>query len=258
MKTRLMSVASLFYPNNCEDIKRWIKKWETSPAPLSHKGTKALIVPHAGYVYSGETAFKAYKSVDNEVSQVVVVGPSHKVSFKGASIGQYETLQTPCSPLICDKALIEALSEKFDWLTFLPNAHEEHSTEVQFPLIDHFFPKATVVEIVYSDVSALTLSALLEECSKLPKTLLVISTDLSHFHPLERAKTLDSFCLKAIRNLNTKDLEYCEACGITGIAALINLASKKGWETKNLEYTTSYEHSKDSSSVVGYASAVLV
>lgn len=258
MKTRHMSVNGLFYPDSCEDIKKWIKKWETSPSLAIQKDPKALIVPHAGYVYSGETAFKAYESVDKEVSQIIVIGPSHKVALKGASIGEFDALQTPCAPLYCDKTLITNLKEKFDWLNFFPEAHQEHSTEVQFPLIEHFFPEANVVEIVYGDISFISLSAILEECSNLPKTLLVISTDLSHFYPLEKAKTLDAFCLSAIQNLELENLKHCEACGIVGLAALISLASKKGWKTNNLKYTTSFEYSKDSSNVVGYASAVLI
>lgn len=257
MKSRNMAVAGYFYPDNCEQVNEWFNRWESNKMPEKEVEPKALIVPHAGYMYSGACANKAYASVSNQIENVVILGPSHRIAFEGASIGIFETIQTPCGEIQSNISLNETIMGKHKWLQFIPQAHQEHSTEVQFPFIKKYFPNTTVTEIIYSTITPQFICQLIEDFANMPKTLIVISTDLSHFYSLDDAKILDDACIKAIECLHVNELERGEACGMIGIVGLILFAQKQGWKSQVLDYCTSFNQTGDKSQVVGYVSAIL-
>jgi len=143
---------------------------------------------------------------------------------------------------------------EYDLLHFYDEVHREHATETQIPFIQHYLPHLSVVEIIYGEIAYTALASILEKILNTPKTLLVISTDLSHFHPLKEASRLDAICLDGIKKLDVNRLEQgCEACGITGVKALISLAK----ESQVVDYRTSYDASGDAQQVVGYLSALV-
>lgn len=260
MRIRKSFVAGVFYPDGCEELRHYIDFFNSNlPKELPSATPYALIVPHAGYIYSGHTANIAYAlaAKREEIKRVVVLGPSHRVYFKGASIAQFDTYQTPCSELPIDVELSTALEQKYSFLHFLPSAHEEHSTEVQMPFVEHYFPHAKVVEIVYGDIDYGVLSSLIDDLLIEKQTLVVISSDLSHFHPLEEAKRLDNFCVQAIKKLDILGFEECEACGLTGIKALSLSAQKRALSAHFLDYSTSFDRTKDATRVVGYSSFII-
>jgi hypothetical protein len=218
-----------------------------------------MIVPHAGYIYSGFTANIAYKASSyKKPKRVIVIGPSHHMYYAGASIALYDEYETPLGNIIMDKAYSLILKDKYDFLDFEDNMHLEHSTETQAPFIKHYFPNSQIVEIIYGQMPYQDLSLLLDEILEDEGNLLVISTDLSHFYTQEEANILDNICLDAIakKDLNLLD-KGCEACGKIGVKALINSAIKKDLNTKVLHYCTSYDATKDASRVVGYMSALV-
>lgn len=262
---RKSAVAGQFYPASCREINSTIQRFnqafdklKISEEVLTHI-PRAVIVPHAGYVYSGFTANMAYRFLSKaKAKRIIVIGPSHHHYFKGISGAYYEKYETPCGELKIDSAYLFALSKEFNIL-FEPKAHaREHSTEVQMPFIQHYFKESEVIELVYGDISANRVANIVYALLSNPENLVVISTDLSHFHTLERAKQLDHSCLKAIETL---DIEYfrqgCEACGILGIEAVILAANKLKLRSTLLDYRTSADASGDSTSVVGYLSAML-
>lgn len=256
MSSHPLAVAGMFYPEDGEEIARLVAHAKKQ-APILASPPRALIVPHAGYIYSGITASLAYASCATP-KRVVVIGPSHRVRLNGASVAQYTHVPTPCGALAIDTAFCAHLQEHFEWLGFFPAAHHEHSTEVQMPLLKCFFPQVRVVEIVYGTLSHENLAGLVRLCLDAPETLVVISTDLSHFYPLAQAKEKDSVCIEAIKALHVKELEGCEACGITGVKALVEVAASYPLTPKVLEYRTSFERSKDANSVVGYVSIAFI
>lgn len=262
MTKRKSAVAGMFYPESCVEIKHYIEHFsQTVPKPDCDIVPKALIVPHAGYIYSGYTANLAYHYAtlkNPDITRVVVIGPSHRVYIAGASIALYEGYHTPCGELEIDLNYSHTLQKEFAFLDFHPNAHEEHSTEVQMPFVRHYFKHAKVVEIVYGDLTHAELSSLITTVLHEEQTLLVISTDLSHFYTQERANVLDQTCIDAISQLSLQGLSHgCEACGLTGVKALVQSALHFGLKPYFLDYRTSYERTKDASRVVGYASFVL-
>jgi len=156
-----------------------------------------------------------------------------------------------------DVEFSKSLLEKFDFLKFQPNAHEEHSTETQAPFIEHFFPDSKIVEIVYGRVGFEKISQIINEVLKESGNLVVISTDLSHFYSLDEAKKLDMICLKAIEDLDLALFdEGCEACGIIGVKAMVESALKLDLKAEILDYRTSFDASGDDKRVVGYTSAL--
>ncbi len=261
MSHRKMSVNGSFYPSSCDQIEYLISEFDSlqKEFPKISFNPKAIVSPHAGYVYSGFTANCAYKLIDkNHFKRVVVIGPSHRVYVKGASVGIYDYYDTPCGSLEIDRVYTETLRQKYDFLTFLDKAHHEHSTETQMPFIKHYLWDVKVVEIVYGDINYKELVPLIQEVLDTPETLLVISTDLSHFYNLKDAKMLDSICLEAVKKLDISLINQgCEACGITGVKALIMAAKNSSLKSKLIDYRTSYDTSDDATSVVGYMSAIV-
>ncbi|NCB55599.1 MAG: AmmeMemoRadiSam system protein B [Epsilonproteobacteria bacterium] len=262
MSTRNAFVRGHFYPQTCEEIKHYIGHFNAAiQEPLPDVIPRALIVPHAGYIYSGYTANLAYRYAAlkcPDIKRVVVIGPSHRVYIAGASVALYEAYHTPCGELEIDLTYAHTLQKEFAFLDFHSNAHEEHSTEVQMPFIRHYFKHAKVVEIVYGDLAHTELSRLIDTVLREEQTLLVISTDLSHFYTQERANALDQTCIDAISRLSLQKLSHgCEACGLTGVKALVQSAPNFGLKPYFLDYRTSFDRTQDASRVVGYASFVV-
>jgi AmmeMemoRadiSam system protein B len=258
MSKRVMSVAGSFYPFSCSEVERYFKNFEKIVS-LEKKDAKAIIVPHAGYIYSGWTASLAYRSVNiSNKKRVVVIGPSHRVYLEGVSISLFDEYETPCGALRIDSEYAKKLFNGYTFASFFPDAHKEHSTETQMPFVKKYFDGVEVVEIVYGRIDFKLLAFMVEEIVKDEENLLVISTDLSHFYDLQKAKQLDSICLNAIVKKDLKLFDKgCEACGIVGVKALISVAKKKSLNVEFLDYRTSYDVTKDDKSVVGYSSFLL-
>ncbi|MDD2266604.1 AmmeMemoRadiSam system protein B [Sulfuricurvum sp.] len=264
MTHRLMSVAGSFYPAQEKEINVMIEHFNTilsSHPDVLHrfdllKGN-AIIVPHAGWIYSGFTANIAFRILKNtHPKTIVVIGPSHRVGFDGASISDMDSYQTPLGNLAIDRNLVKDLKERLH-VAYYPEAHHEHSTEVQMPFIKHYFPDVNVVEIVYAYSDPSQIEPIIAYCLNQGDVAVVISTDLSHYYSQKQANQIDEICLEAIRDKNTVELHQgCEACGIIGVEAMLNVAKKKGLKSTILDYRTSADTSGDSSRVVGYVSTL--
>jgi AmmeMemoRadiSam system protein B len=256
MSTRKAFVKGHFYPQTCEEIEHYLAHFNASiKEPLPDVTPRALIVPHAGYIYSGYTANLAYACASKHTyERIVVIGPSHHVYVEGASLSEFDTYETPCGELTIDRTFANTLKRSFAFLTHVPQAHAEHSTETQMPFIQHYFPHTKIIEIVYGKLSSTELSTLVDSLLEAEKTLVVISTDLSHFYTQEKANALDALCIEAIKTLNVEGFQGCEACGMIGVQALVLSAQKQSLKPYFLDYRTSFERSKDPARVVGYTS----
>ncbi|WP_345976316.1 AmmeMemoRadiSam system protein B [Sulfurimonas sp. HSL3-7] len=267
MSIRENAVAGSFYPASCSEIERYIAHFNTVLDENKFKSEavelapKAIIVPHAGYIYSGFTANVAYRSAAQKragVKRVVVIGPSHRVYIDGASVALFDRYDSPCGEMKIDLSLSKALKERFGFLHFAPEAHREHSTEVQVPFLQHYFPRAELVEIVYGDLDDRALSTLIDQVLEDEETLVVISTDLSHFHTKEVAQHLDSLCIQGMADLKKAEFESgCEACGMIGVKAVVDAANRAGLQSQVLDYRTSADATDDEQSVVGYVSCLI-
>jgi AmmeMemoRadiSam system protein B len=259
MNIRKAVVSGSFYPDKKEEILKYINHFNSIDFKTeTFEDIKAIIVPHAGYIYSGFTANSAYKSISKkDIKRVVVIGPSHRVYLKGASVALYDEYETPLGNLKMDKEFSKNLIDKYDFLDFNVECEFEHSTETQAPFIKHYFENVKLVEIVYGEIDYKDLSKVINEILSDSDNFVVISTDLSHFYTLEEAQKFDNICLEAINKKDLKLFDYCEACGKVGVEAIINWAIKNDFDTKILNYCTSADVTKDKSRVVGYTSALI-
>ena len=262
-KVRETSVAGQFYPASAETIEEMFSYYNELlekhiDKTLLETKSRAVIVPHAGYVYSGFTANIAYRILANSgLKRIVVIGPSHRVYFLGSSVGDFDRFETPFGDLKCDNAFVKELMQKFN-LKFFPDAHHEHSTEVQMPFIKSYLD-AEVVELVYGDENPANLAPIIEYALKDDLTGIVISTDLSHFYNIDKAKLIDKICIDAVSNLDTDALHKgCEACGKIGVEAMLIAARNLGFKPLLLDYRTSADASGDRSQVVGYLSVAFI
>ena len=256
---RRESVAGSFYPAHEDDQRKYFEHFNKilrdHDIKLPDIKPRAVIVPHAGHVYSGFTANMAYRLLQQSgIKKFVLIGPSHRVAYPGSSLCEYESYATPFGPLMGDEEMYKKLAERFK-LPCYPQAHAEHSTEVQFPFIKYYIPDAKILEIVYSDEDPARLASIIEYVLGFEEWGVIISTDLSHFYTLKEAQQLDAICVEAIEQLDVAMLHKgCEACGKRGVEAMLIAAKKLHLKPQILDYRTSADASGDTTRVVGYLS----
>ena len=265
MSLRKDAVAGQFYPAESQEIEKMFAHYnKIIDESLQDKSVlelkpRAIIVPHAGYVYSAFTANIAFRVLKNShAKRVVVIGPSHRVYLDGVSVARYDSYETPFGALKIDTLLADELIERFG-LHFQPDAHAEHSTEVQMPFVKNYLSDASVLELVYGQEDSAHLARVIDYLLEDDETVVVISTDLSHYYDIDKANKLDSICLDAVSKLSPEELHQgCEACGKIGIEAMLSVAKEKAYKPVLLDYRTSADASGDKSQVVGYMSAAFI
>jgi len=256
-----------FYPQQCSEVEQMIARFnEKSDKAAEVKqllglAPRAIIAPHAGYIYSGFTANIAHRLLGNSTPRrVTVIGPSHHLYFEGISGSMMAEYETPCGDIPVDSDYLRHLAESHEIL-FVPEVHrQEHSTETQMPFIRHYCPEAKVIELIYGGrYDFHLLAALIETLLADPDNTVVISSDLSHFYTQEEAERRDRICLSGVAQQDISILERgCEACGMIGIKALVEVARKEQRRIELLDYRTSADISGDRERVVGYMSAAVL
>ena len=265
------AVAGAFYPDNPEVLSRDVKRYLENAKKEKLEGEiVALISPHAGYMYSGQVAAYAYKLIEEKVfDSVVVVAPSHRALFKGASLYDRGGFRTPLGIVPVDLELSKKMMERRKEIQFLPEAHsQEHSLEVQIPFLQVALKSFKLVPIVmepyWSWETCQHLASAIAEAVKGRKVLLIASSDLSHFHSYEEAVRLDKIILNHIDRFDpeglSRDLKNgsCEACGGGPIISIMLAAKALGANRgKVVKYLNSGDVTGDRSRVVGYGAGVL-
>jgi AmmeMemoRadiSam system protein B len=263
------AVAGMFYPSNRIKLENDIQLMlQNAKSDHSIENIFALIVPHAGYVYSGTTAAYAYNLIkDKAINTVIIISPSHREYFPGVSIYSGDAYETPLGTVQINKSVREMLTSESKLIFEGKEGHkQEHAVEVHLPFLQIVLKDFSIVPIVIGDQRKTFLYELSDQLTKVidDKTIIVVSTDLSHFYSKEDANELDSIVEQRIKNLDyeglQKDLELntCEACGGGGIVTAMRTAdmlNKKN--TIILKRSDSGDISGDNSEVVGYLSAVL-
>ncbi len=264
------AVAGTFYSDRPDilssDVKRYI---ENAKKEKIDGEIAALVSPHAGYMYSGGVAAHAYKSVEGRTfDTVVIVAPSHRALFKGASLYDRGGYRTPLGVVPIDVELSKRMMERRKGIQFLPEAHaQEHSLEVQIPFLQVTLKNFKLIPIImepyWSWETCQSLASAIADTVRGKNILLIASSDLSHFHSYEKAVELDKIVLNHIERFNPEGLNRdlkggrCEACGggpiISIMLAAKALGANKG---KVLKYLNSGDVTGDRSRVVGYAAGV--
>ena len=258
---RPAAVAGSFYPAAPAQLQRQIAEFlgrngqdGTGPSP------KALIAPHAGYIYSGPIAAAAYARLAparGRISRVVLLGPSHFVGFRGLAVSSAEGWQTQLGTVPIDRALVERLiNEKL--VGVLDAAHErEHSLEVQIPLLQQALGEFALVPIAAGDAPPEAVAALLNAVWGGPETLIVISTDLSHYLDYRACQEIDSRTAAAIERFDWGALGSDSACGRVPVRGLLAVAQRRGMSIVRLDLRNSGDTAGPRDRVVGYGSWAL-
>lgn len=255
-----------FYPSRAEELAATADACLAGGVQVSGR-VLGLVVPHAGYVYSGATAGTAIALLAQDPPEaVVVLGPSHRVYFEGIRVFDLEGYETPLGPIPGDPDLARAIARGLGG-DALVQGFPEHSVEVQLPLLSRVLPGIPVVQIVFGVTrtgEAERLAEVLLEQGERESIAVVASSDLSHYHDRDRARILDG-CFRRLLEAGDPqgmrmalDKGETEACGSGPVLTLMEMARRAGARIETLQQTDSSEASGDTTQVVGYLSAAVL
>ena len=253
---RSPAVAGLFYPADAAQLSNEIGRLLAAvPQDLNTAVPKALIVPHAGYVYSGPVAAAAYARLAGaagQIKRVVLLGPAHRVALHGLALPEAEGFATPLGVVGVDQQASAALAGLPQVIASAAAHAQEHSLEVQLPFLQTVLGEFSLVPLVVGRASAAEVAQVLERLWGGPETLIVISSDLSHYLPYDLAQKLDMGSVQRMLRLEA-GLNHEQACGATPVNGLLAYAGKHGLKPELLDLRNSGDTAGDKSRVVGYA-----
>jgi len=249
----------MFYPADSRtldsDVRRYLA--DADAVDVKHP-VRILIVPHAGYVYSGPVAATGYRLLEemDDLQRIVMFGPSHYVWFPGLALPEADLLETPLGTVAVDRVAADRL-ERSRFVARTAAAHQrEHSLEVQLPFLQIVAPGVPVVPLLTGDIGPADAADIVEPLLD-DGTLLVVSSDLSHYHDADTASRLDAVTIAAIARLDPGALDRESACGRTGIQAALYIAGRRGYGVQILDVRNSGDTAGPSDRVVGYASIAI-
>ncbi|MDX1655613.1 MAG: AmmeMemoRadiSam system protein B [Candidatus Competibacteraceae bacterium] len=252
---RRPAVAGMFYPDDPRQLHDQIQTLLTAVAPVKAPVPKAVIAPHAGYVYSGPVAASVYARLAparDTIRRVVLLGPAHRVGFRGLAVSGMQAFATPLGEVPIDRKAVESLLGLAE-VGFLEQAHAfEHSLEVHLPFLQEVLGEFQLVPLVVGEAAPETVGRVLETLWGGPETLIVISSDLSHYHDYDTARQLDSTTSRAILELDFGSIGYDNACGRNPIGGLLWLAKRRGLSGELVDLRNSGDTAGPRDHVVGY------
>jgi MEMO1 family protein len=253
--TRPPAVAGLFYPARAADLREEVRSL-LEPADVGGglRSAKAYVVPHAGYVYSGPIAASAYarlRSRAARIERVVLLGPSHRFPLHGLALPTTASFSTPLGEVALDRDLARkaaALSQVVE----SDAAHAlEHSLEVQLPFLQEVLEDFLLLPFVVGEATPGAVAEVIELCHGGPETLILISSDLSHYLPYAACAEIDERTASAIVDL-MPPIDHDQACGATPVNGVLELARLRRWSAELLDLRNSGDTAGDRSRVVGY------
>lgn len=252
---RRPAVAGLFYPGDPRRLADMVDGFLAAGAPLESP-PKALVAPHAGYVYSGAMAGLAYATlapVRDRITRVVLLGPVHRVPVRGLALPGCDAVATPLG-----EVEVDAAASGLDHVVTRPDVHaEEHSLEVQLPFLQRALREFVVVPLAVGSATAAEVAGVLDALWGGPETLLVVSSDLSHYHPYAAAKVRDAATVDAVLGL-AGPIAPEQACGAAPLNGLLAAAPRHHVAPVLLGACNSGDTAGDRGRVVGYASFAFV
>jgi hypothetical protein len=256
---RQPAVAGQFYSDDPEELRSEVKDFIAAAKTTIDKIPKAVIAPHAGYMYSGPVAGSAYACLArgrNRFKRVVLLGPSHFVALDGLAASSATVFQSPLGPVPVDEEALARIC-KLPQVTTLDAAHRrEHSLEVHLPFLQIALAGFKLVPLVVGEASAVEVGGVLDELWDGDETCVVVSSDLSHYHDYETAQRTDRETAQRIEALNWKDLGGNQACGCRPICGLLRAAKSRGLHCHTVDLRNSGDTSGTRDRVVGYGAFV--
>jgi MEMO1 family protein len=255
---RPSTVAGSFYPTDKKELSNQISNFLTNVDSNDYSNLRAIIVPHASIIYSGQTAAHSFKQLENKnIKKVILIGPTHYEYLDKFGLSHSNIWETPLGNIEIDMEKVNELEKNPEFIFADLAIDQEHSLEVQLPFLQTILKNNwELIPIIVGQVKEKEIESAAQTIANLinEETILVISTDLSHYHLKEEANKIDQICLDSIKNLefNSK----CEACGEIPLKLLFEIAKQLNWQSEILNYGDSGDITGDEE-VVGYVSAIL-
>jgi MEMO1 family protein len=256
---RKPAMAGWFYPSDRKALQAQISRLlaEVRQAGLP---PKALIVPHAGYIYSGPIAASGYATVAavrDQIRRVVLLGPAHRVGFRGLAMPSARYFETPLGQVPLDRAALDSIASLPPVVT-LDAAHvQEHSLEVHVPFLQMVLSNFALVPLVVGDAQPAAVGRVLEQLWGGDETLIVVSSDLSHYLDYDTARERDSATSAAIEQQRYEDIGYDDACGRVPVSGLLYEARRRGMSVRRIDLRNSGDTAGARDRVVGYGAYVV-
>jgi AmmeMemoRadiSam system protein B len=252
------AVAGLFYPDDPRELHALVSGYLATVAS-GDVVPKAIIAPHAGYIYSGPIAASAYARIQparGRITRVVLLGPAHRVGFHGLALSSADYFQTPLGRITVDQEAVKKISG-LPQVDVIDAAHmQEHSLEVHLPFLQEVLGEFSLVPLVVGDAGPNEVAEVLETLWGGPETLIVISSDLSHYHDYKTAQRLDRATSQAIEQLRLEDIQYDHACGRNPVSGLLQVARQRGLKAKTIDLRNSGDTAGSHDRVVGYGAYI--
>lgn len=257
---RQPAVAGLFYPEAKSELQQVVEAY-LAEAPAVVQRPKALIVPHAGYIYSGPIAATAYAALlpwRDEITRVVLLGPNHRVPLRGIAASSAAQFRTPLGDIPLDTDAVANSVNQIDSVDYYDLAHQqEHSLEVHLPFLQSILPRFTLLPYVVGQASEKAVSYLLELLWGGLETLIVVSSDLSHYHSYDEARAMDAATASAIEHCDSSHIDPEHACGAYPVRGLLRAAKRHDLKITTADLRNSGDTAGDRRQVVGYGAWLL-
>jgi AmmeMemoRadiSam system protein B len=252
---RAPAVAGTFYPADPGRLRTMVEGFLAAAEAPARSRPKAVIAPHAGYVYSGPVAGAAFATIGTDVRQirrVVVIGPAHFVAIRGIAVPTCEAFRTPLGKVPLERAALDALEDLPSVRRADASHAPEHALEVELPFFQVALGEFALVPLLVGEARPAAVAEVLARVWGGPETLIVISSDLSHHHPYRTAQRRDEATARAIERLDDTALGPDAACGHLPIAGLLLEAGRRGLSARRLDLRNSGDTAGTRDSVVGY------
>jgi AmmeMemoRadiSam system protein B len=246
------AVAGMFYPADPEELQTTIRNM-LAQAKADQPVPKAIIAPHAGYIYSGPVAASAYACLAKaatQIKQIILLGPSHRYPFRGIAAPEADIFATPLGQIKINQQQIANISSQ---IIISDAAHaEEHSLEVQLPFLQILLKDFSLIPLLIGITDADHIAKILDQLWDGDETLIIISSDLSHYHDYATAQNMDQQTVQAILNLKPESLNEDQACGRLPIKGLLQIAAQKKLKPQLIDLRNSGDTAGPKNQVVGY------
>lgn len=253
MNIRRPAVAGLFYPAEGRTLAAMIDSLLAGCEPQLDAAS-ALVVPHAGYIYSGAIAATGYANLGasaGAIERVLLLGPAHRLPVLGCALSSHDGFETPLGIIAVDREARQTLASQAH-VAIIDAAHrEEHSLEVQLPFLQALLPNITLIPVLVGDAPAELVADIIAGLWD-ERTLVVISSDLSHYHDYASARRIDAATAQAIVELAPERIGPNDACGCRALNGFLTLAKRKGMQLLQLDLRNSGDTAGPKDSVVGY------
>ena len=252
VKIKEPSVAGSFYTDNVQALENQIKNFAQENKNEYEYKTRAVIVPHAGLVYSGRLAYEGISQLDSSIKNIFIFAPAHRVAFEGIALSSFDKWKTPLGEININQDICNELAEKYN-AKFNDNAiAPEHSIEIEIPIIQSIFNEVKIIPVLIGKADFNVVYDIIGEYYQNNENGFVISSDLSHFLSDDNARKLDNKTAQMIETGDINGFRFEQACGALGIAGLVEFANKNNYSLIRIDMTNSSAATGDRASVVGY------